>query len=966
MRTTLVVGRQQYLIDAPKGKNMANKKKNRTSKKSKPSRKRKTVQKQHSGGVTNLISSALTSYEQGHTLKAKKTFLKVLAKQPANTNASYHLGVIAKEQGKFDEAIRQFENAISVDPDHVHSYFNLGGIYIDQEKHGKATEQFRKVLSLAPNYTNAYYNLGIVAGAQGRSDEAITYYEKVLALDPSYANAYYNIGWTLLSQGKNEESMEHFEKVLSLDPDHVGALFNLGSALQNKPDVAEAIKCYQQALAIQPDYYLAYNNLGIIYQSQCDFDKALECYQQAISINPEYPDAYMNMGNIYRDKGQVQETIEHYKKCISIQPSLIAYGNLCGYQKEQCNYDEVHEITLKMLEYSGLQQSQLASIHDSFIQLCEWEKATSVIKRFREAEHDEENKVVLAGSFMEFCAITDLSLDEISDLHKEWGRLTAQDAIPFEHENKVDSRNSGKKLRVGYISPDLREHSVGYLIKDIIASHNYDEFEVYCYGNFDSGDGDAFTHEITNSCTSFKYVKNLSDKDAAKEIFDDEIDILIDLAGHTAGHRLRVLAYKPAPIQITYLGYPNTTGLSRIDYRITDRFAESEKKNDYRYSEKLIRLTNCFLSFKGFADIVPAEIKDNRGEEIIFGCFNNVQKLTPKAVELWSRILKSVDNSTLHLKAKQLNTKIVWDNIVKEFAKHGISTDRVRCLGYTPTREEHLRLYNDIDISLDTFPYNGTVTTLEALWMNMPVITLVGESHAQRVSYSILRNLDLDKLIAYSEEEYVAIAIELAKKPEIIKELKTRMRKNLLASSICNPKVITREMELNFKRIWMEYLEAGVGNKAEASAKAEGEAKAEEGGGHPSLPRLRRIRRAGDENQKTSKDIEDQITAASKLRMAMVKLQAGEFVQALEMSSALVDLDGVSPLAWYVIGVSNYRLGQEERAIEALNKSIGLNGRNPGAWKVLGEVCLMRGEFSEANTCLQKVLELHSSESAAA
>ena len=229
----------------------------------------------------------------------------------------------------------------------------------------------------------------------------------------------------------------------------------------------------------------------------------------------------------------------------------MALNNLCGYQKEQCNYDEVHDLTVKMLEFEDLKKHDLATIHDTFIQLCEWQRASDIIPRFKRAELEPECRDVLAGSFMEFCATEDVSLDEIAELHKLWGGLTEERVVPFEHEARKEGYREKKKIRIGYSSPDFREHSVGYLIKDIIASHNREGLEIYCYANFDQRDSDAFTHEIIQACDAFKYVKHLSDREVAEQIFHDEIAILIDLAGHTAGHRLRSLAYKPAPIQIT-------------------------------------------------------------------------------------------------------------------------------------------------------------------------------------------------------------------------------------------------------------------------------------------------------------------------------------------------------------------------------------------------------------------------------
>lgn len=915
---------------------MPKQKRSKQKNKAAGARKRKPLPKKETGKTGNLLSSALSLYEQGDIRGAKSTFRKIVKKEPLNIDANYHLGIIALEQGIGNKAIEYFERALSVDPMHVNSLFSLGAFYINEARYDEADEKFQMVVALSPSETNAYYNLGIIAGFQSKHDEAIQYYEKALSLDPEYRDAWYGIGCNLLDQKRHREAIKWFERVVSLDPHNVDALFYLGLLMQGEGDDDQAMEYYQRVIAIMPEHYQTHHNLGLIFHGQNKLDIAMEYYERSKSINPEFSDVYLNQGNLLRNLGEIEKTINCYNKSIALKPTLIGLANLCGYQKELNNFEEAYELTLKMLEYKDLKRSDLASIHDTFVQVCQWEKARSIVERFKAAELEPETRDVLAGSFMEFCATTDLSLDEISEEHKEWGRLTERNKEPFTHGERRRHCRRGEKLRVGYVSPDFREHSVGYLIRDIIAGHNYEEFDIYCYANFKEKDSDAFTEEIKNACTVFKHVKHLSDHEMAQEIYHDGIHILIDLAGHTAGHRLPVFAYKPAPIQMTYLGYPNTTGMSRIDYRITDRFAEAEGK-DYRYSEKLIRLTNCFFGFNGFSGITPGTYEEKGDGSIVFGCFNNMQKVTPKVIELWARILGVVEGSHLQLKAKQLTTKMVWDNIVKEFAKHGISPERLRCLGYTATREEHLMLYDSVDISLDTFPFNGAVTTLEALWMNTPIVSLVGESHAQRVGYTILKNLNLDRLIAFSEEEYVSKSVELARHPEIIRELKQSMRKNLLASSICNPKVITRELELRLKNIWIEYLESGAKSQEPGAEEAHAI-----GGG-----------------QGSGEMMEGAISAASRLRIAMVKLESGEYNQAIEICSHLLDSEGVAPLAWHVLGIAHYRADSEEDAIAALRKSLELDRHNVGAWKLLGEIYEIRDEPDEAHTCLKEIAKIH-------
>nr|MBP7321821.1 tetratricopeptide repeat protein [Deltaproteobacteria bacterium] len=868
-----------------------------------------------------LIMQGREAYQAGDLTSARKIFLKVISKDAGNAEALYSLSCIAHDRKLYADAIEYLGKLRELHPDHRPGLFLLGSAYISTKSYGEAAEIYQVTVKMNPNDAEGWYNLGFVAGAQNNLDEAVAYYEKALSLNDRYTDASYNIGCIRLTQHRYEEAEQWFQKTIDLAASYAAAWFNRGYIALEQKRYDDAVRWYEKTISLEPGNSAALTNLGLVHHYCNRLDQALSLFRKAIEINPSAADAYLNMGNTYRQRGELEKATECYQKSIDIQESLVGLTNLCGLQKELCLFEEAEKLSEKILNYEDLKKADLATLHDTCIQICAWDKARALIERFRIAPDDLKGKDVLAGSFMEFCATTDLTLDEISDLHRQWGTFTEAEVGAYEHPKE---RRHHQRIRIGYVSPDLHEHSVGYLIKDIITSHNYCDFDVYCYANFNPKDADAFTQEIIDSCTVFKYIYDLSDQEVAEEIYRDEVDILIDLAGHTAGHRLRAMARKPAPVQMTYLGYPHTTGLSRIDYRITDQYAECDHK-DYRYAEKLLRLTHCFLTFKGFEGLSPAEIRDVQMNDIRFGCFNNIQKLTPQAVSLWAAILRQVEGSRLLLKAKQLNTPLVWNNIVREFGRHGIAEQRLVCLGYTVTREDHLRLYDSIDVALDTFPYNGTVTTLEALWMNVPVITLVGESHAQRVGFSILKNLDLDPLIAYSDEEYVDAAVALARSPEQIKELKTRMRRNLLASSICNPRVFTRELEVHLKKIWADY-------GKEASLE---------------MPADARSSQTGD-----SMDLV--IRGMSMLRMAMVKLEAGEPEKALEISLRLIDTTGIASLAWYVAGVAYQKLGRSEEAIASLKHSLSLNDRNPGAWKLLGEMHLQKNEYDDARICLEQ------------
>ncbi|MDY6906215.1 MAG: tetratricopeptide repeat protein [Thermodesulfobacteriota bacterium] len=869
------------------------------------------------------VAEAMRLYEEGNYRAAEKILQKLSEKFPQDPHVFYHLGVVYKQRGKDSDAASVYERALAADPEHTHALLNLGVLMMEEGDRRGAEESFLRLVAIDPAYSLGWFNLGVLLIDAEEVDRARECLETARTLDPENTGTLFQLANVYLKQKQVDAALPIFEQIIRIvgnDPDFC---FNVAMMLQACGAYDAAMQYYEKAGEMRAGLrHLAYNNIGLCLQEQNRFDEAIVFYEKSISADSSYAAAYMNMANVFRHNNQAEKAIEYYKKSVELEPSLVGLNNLAGYLKMECRFDDAYYYTRQMMAHDDLKQPDLATIHDTLIQMCRWEEAVEVMERFKTAEFDPDGRDILAGSFMLFCGITDLSPDELAGLYKQWGSYTEAERAPYQHD--LSSRKR-KKIRIGYSSPDFKEHSVGYLIKDIIASHNKNEFEIWCYANFNAEQADAFTNEIISHCTTFKFVKHLTDAALAEEIYNDGIDILIDLAGHSAWHRLRAMAYKPAPVQMTYLGFPNSTGLSRIDYRITDRFAEAGPEKDHRYSESLIRLSNCFLSFRGFDGIEPEPPRMKaETDPFVFGCFNNIQKLTPAAVVLWAEILKRTGNSKLYLKAKQLNTPMVWQQIEQAFEKYGVPADRLVCLGYTNTRYEHLRLYNQIDVALDTFPYNGTVTTLEGLWMNTPVLTLVGETHAQRVGYSILKNLGFDELIAHAPEEYVEKAVALYENRHQTFTLKSAVRQRLMASAICNPEVVTREMELYFHDIWRQ--KTGV-------------------------------RQAGEDAEDMG--MEGFISAAGKIRLAMVKYKNGAFQAAVNICEAVIESEADPPApAYYLLGLASNRLGNSDKALASLQQAISLNPENPDAWQALGEFYIEHNAIDDATRCLVRIRDL--------
>ena len=354
----------------------------------------------------------------------------------------------------------------------------------------------------------------------------------------------------------------------------------------------------------------------------------------------------------------------------------------------------------------------------------------------------------------------------------------------------METMISNTKIKVGYVSGDFRTHSISHFFKPLLLAHNRDNFTIYCYSNVTRPDD--ITTYIKANTDYWRNIAGVDDKDAADQVKEDKIDILVDLAGHTANNRLLVFGYKPAPVQVAWLGYPNTTGMTAINYRFTDLIADPPGA-DSRYTEKLIRLKNGFLCYSGDESIEVSSSPCLKNGHITFGSFNNLPKLTSEVISLWSEILRTLPNARLLLKCRQFNNKGVRSRFRKIFKKNRISFKRVQLVPMLPDPKDHLKLYNKVDIALDTFPYNGTTTTCEALWMGVPVVTLRGDRHAGRVGASILTHTGLGNLVAEDLDQYKNIALHLA--GAIQNGYTLNSRSFMKASSLCNSALFAKNVE---------------------------------------------------------------------------------------------------------------------------------------------------------------------------
>jgi protein O-GlcNAc transferase len=629
----------------------------------------------------------------------------------------------------------------------------------------QAERLYRQILAQQPKHADAMHYLGIIAHQVGRNDIAVDLIGRAIAVRPNYAEAHCNLGLALSGQGRLDEAIAAYRQAIALKPNDAEAHNNLGAALNGKRRLDEAIAACRQAIALRPKYAEAYSNLGNALVAKGERDEAIAAWRQAIAIRPEYAEAYSNLGNALVSKGEHDEAIAAWRQAVALNPNVPpAHNNLGNALKDQGQIDEAiaayrQAIALKPND---------AEAHSNLLLTLHYHPA-----------YDAQ---------------------AIAEEHRRWNLQHAQPLKELIQPHTND-HDPDRRLRIGYVSADFGEHPVGRFLLPLLEHHDHQQFEVFCYSNASRIDG--ITTKLRSCADHWREIPGLSDEQAAGKIRADGIDILIDLSGHTAHNRLLVFARKPAPIQVSYLGYPGPTGLSVIDYRLSDSFADPSDLPDYFHAEALHRLPHTNWCFAVSEESPPVEASPAiRQGHVTFGSFNNFAKVTETMLQVWGRILREVPGSRLLLKAAALAAPSVQQRVRRDFAALGIDAGRLSLRSREPDHATHLALYNQIDIALDTFPYHGTTTTCDALWMGVPVITLAGQTHVSRVGLSLLSNIGLPELIAFTQDQYVQIAVGLAKDQDRMDALRRGMRARMLTSPLMDAPGFARDVEAAYRQMW--------------------------------------------------------------------------------------------------------------------------------------------------------------------
>jgi predicted O-linked N-acetylglucosamine transferase (SPINDLY family) len=715
--------------------------------------------------------------------------------------APFHLnrGVALQALGRLDEAVASFRQALALRPDWAEAHNNLANALHSLGQREAAIDHWGHAIKCQPHYPEAHNNLAVALHEHGRHEEAAAHAREAIGLRPDFAQAHFHLGNALSELMRYDEAETAYREALRLQPAWPVAHCNLGRALRLQGRPEDALLSLREALRFQPDYAPALDEAGVTLSCLGRLDEAAAHLLQALRLQPGYAEAHNNLGVLLNGRRRFAQAADHFRQAARLQPDLLdATINLAGALDRQGQPDEA-EATLR--EALGRSPGH-AGLHARLGEVLSHQgRRDESGAAFREALRLQPDLASTHSSLL-----IDLNFDPQLDPaallaeHRRWEALHAQ--VPRLGPAPDHDRTPDRRLRVGYVSPDLIQHVLVHFLEPILAHHDPRRVEAVCYA--DVLVPDRMTDRLRSLAHRWRPTGACSDDHLARQVREDGIDILVDLAGHT-GDRLGVFARQPAPVQVTYLGYPNTTGLGSIHYRLTDAVADPPGEPPC-HTEELVRLPGGFCCYAPpeAAPAVTAPPSQSQGF-VTFGSLHKLAKLNGDVLDLWCAVLRALPSARLLVFREALRGS-ARDYFRHQFARRGVAGERLVLRHEVAENETFLSVYRDVDVLFDTFPWSGHATACEALWMGVPVVSLLGNRHAGRMVASVLTRLGLTELIARTAEDFVARAVELANDPNRLACLRGGLRERMRASPLCDGRQFTRQLEAAYRDIWLRWV----------------------------------------------------------------------------------------------------------------------------------------------------------------
>lgn len=752
--------------------------------------------------LEQAIQLATQHHQAGRLNEAEALYREILAHDPSHADVLYYLAGLMMQTGRASDALPIAQRAVAASPNSALPRIVLGDALLSLGRDDAAINEYRGALAIDGRFADAWMNLGVALQRAKRSAEAVDAYRRAIDLQPANAQIHQNLAIALRVLGRHEEAIAAARKAVRLKPGDAATCNSLGQALFDAGRFHEAEAAFRSALAADASYAEGYNNLGNALRELGRAEDCIAAFGKSLAIRPNDATTLSNLGNALLWVNRGEEALVICRQAVAADPTLPEAWNHLGNVLRETNRlteaADAYRAGLRFAPDDHVLHNNLGNVLRGLGQI------TPALAAFRKSISLKTDYPIAWDNLL-YTLHFDPTIDAqaIADQHLEWARQLADPLMPSKLQFSND-RSPDRKLRIGYLSPDFRNHPVGRFIQSILEHHNAAQFEVVCYAS--SNVNDALTDSLRKHAALWRSTVGVDDEALANLIRADRIDILIDLAGHTADNRLLALARKPAPIQVSYLGYPDTTGMRAIDYRLVDELSDPPGEGDAFHSEKLWRLKTPFLCYASPADVAPAAPPSATRGHITFGSFNNLAKISPPAMRLWAKILERIPRSRLLMKAPGLLEATSQSFVRDALVSQGVPIDRVDLMPPTRSHEDHLLAYRQADIALDTFPYNGTTTTCESLAMGVPVIALAGRTHVARMGVDLLTRVGLTDLIANDEDSYVSIAEKLAGNTGRLAEIHQTLAADVRKSDLCNARLVTRSIEDAYRSMWLKFI----------------------------------------------------------------------------------------------------------------------------------------------------------------
>ncbi len=742
--------------------------------------------------------------------QALACFEAAIVQDPTCVDAHLGRGLALHDLGRVSEAVESYDAAIALESGCAEAHNNRGNALHACGRGTEALISYARAIALRPGYADAMFNRAIALEAMERHAEAVDGYADALAAQPDHAAAACNRGNALRAVGRDDEALASYDRAIAIDAALAEAHNNRGVLLRARRRLAEAEDCYRKAIALRPDYAEAWNNLGTALNGLGRSWDAVAAYDEAIRLKPDYADAFSNRGGALKDLGRHRDAIASFEQAISIRP-----GHADAWYNRGNTLQDQNHLAEAVASYDhaiGLAPGHSDAHNNRANALLDMRRIDEALAGFADAigtvpnDWDKKSNRLFAMNYA-----ADISPETIANAHRAFGsKLAAAHADFLSPKPYADLR---RRLRIGYVSGDFRMHSVGYFIEGILAAHAASgAVDVVAYSNHDGGD--IATARMRRHVQAWRDIAGIADDEVDATIRNDRIDILVDLSGHTARSRLPLFARRPAPVQASWIGYPQTTGLAAIDWIIADATVLPEE-DEHLYVERPMRLPGCYLCYRG-PSIAPTPLPARARGHITFGCFNVLKKISDPVLDAWADILRRLPDARILVKTHAVSDPSVAAAFRRSFAARGGDPERLDLEGHLGA-DAHRRRFGDIDIMLDPFPYNGCTSTAEALNAGVPVVALRGRGGMMtRSGETLLAAAGLVELIAPDIDGYVSRAVAMATDLDAL----ARLRARVSAAGFSDISGFAPQLEQAYRRMWADWCMRHGGSSVDPATRA--------------------------------------------------------------------------------------------------------------------------------------------------